>query len=209
MRKYRYWNKEKLGLDIDGLIADLEAAPEKSVIVLHACAVSHLVTSEHQSEEILLVTSTIPPVVIRPMNNGSVYRRRARLGNYFRFSILPIKASPRVISMPMPGRSVILPTKRNTNSSLLNHLPKTSVCTTNVSGIWSVCSIHAMFSRSFALKWRRSSDEATRTHQRTVLTLSRPSWIILLLWPNGKTTFVRCTNVFIPWDNYSITNSNN
>jgi aspartate aminotransferase len=42
VRKYRYWNKEKLGLDIDGLIADLEAAPEKSVILLHACAVSIL-----------------------------------------------------------------------------------------------------------------------------------------------------------------------
>lgn len=39
-RKYRYWSKEKLGLDMDGLIADLEAAPEKSVIILHACAVS-------------------------------------------------------------------------------------------------------------------------------------------------------------------------
>jgi aspartate/tyrosine/aromatic aminotransferase len=39
VRKYRYWNKEKLNLDIDGLIADLEAAPEKSVILLHACAV--------------------------------------------------------------------------------------------------------------------------------------------------------------------------
>ena len=40
MRKYRYWSKEKLGLDIEGLIADLEAAPEKSVVILHACAVS-------------------------------------------------------------------------------------------------------------------------------------------------------------------------
>jgi len=42
VRKYRYWNKEKLNLDIDGLIADLESAPEKSVILLHACAVSIL-----------------------------------------------------------------------------------------------------------------------------------------------------------------------
>jgi aspartate aminotransferase len=38
VRKYRYWSKEKLALDIDGLIADLEAAPEKSVVILHACA---------------------------------------------------------------------------------------------------------------------------------------------------------------------------
>jgi aspartate/tyrosine/aromatic aminotransferase len=39
VRKYRYWDKEKLGIDIDGFIADLETAPEKSVILLHACAV--------------------------------------------------------------------------------------------------------------------------------------------------------------------------
>jgi aspartate aminotransferase len=42
VRKYKYWSKEKLSLDIDGLIADLEVAPEKSVIILHACAVSIL-----------------------------------------------------------------------------------------------------------------------------------------------------------------------
>lgn len=40
VKKYRYWNKEKLGLDIDGLIADLQAAPEFSVVILHACSVS-------------------------------------------------------------------------------------------------------------------------------------------------------------------------
>lgn len=45
IRKYRYWSKEKLTLDIDGLIADLEAAPVKSVIILHACAVSILFIS--------------------------------------------------------------------------------------------------------------------------------------------------------------------
>ncbi|CAF0928806.1 unnamed protein product [Rotaria sp. Silwood1] len=38
IRKYRYWSKEKLTLDIDGFIADLESAPEKSVIILHACS---------------------------------------------------------------------------------------------------------------------------------------------------------------------------
>ncbi|CAF3331132.1 unnamed protein product [Rotaria socialis] len=38
VRKYRYWNQEKLTLDIDGLINDLESAPEKSIIILHACS---------------------------------------------------------------------------------------------------------------------------------------------------------------------------
>jgi aspartate aminotransferase, mitochondrial len=40
MKKYRYWNKETLGLDMDGLIADLQSAPESSVVILHACSVS-------------------------------------------------------------------------------------------------------------------------------------------------------------------------
>ena len=43
IRKYRYWNKEKLTLDIDGLIADLDSAPEKSVIILHACSVNSFI----------------------------------------------------------------------------------------------------------------------------------------------------------------------
>jgi len=36
--KYRYYNKDTIGLDFDGMIADLKAAPEGSVILLHACA---------------------------------------------------------------------------------------------------------------------------------------------------------------------------
>jgi hypothetical protein len=35
---YRYWDATNHRIDIDGLVADLEAAPEKSVIVLHGCA---------------------------------------------------------------------------------------------------------------------------------------------------------------------------
>ncbi|CAF0962453.1 unnamed protein product [Didymodactylos carnosus] len=38
VKRYRYWNKEKLNLDIDGLLQDLQDAPENSVILLHACA---------------------------------------------------------------------------------------------------------------------------------------------------------------------------
>lgn len=36
--KYRYYNKDTIGLDFQGLIEDLKAAPAKSVILLHACA---------------------------------------------------------------------------------------------------------------------------------------------------------------------------
>ena len=35
---YRYYNKDTIGLDFEGLIADLKTAPNKSIIALHACA---------------------------------------------------------------------------------------------------------------------------------------------------------------------------
>ncbi|XP_025832027.1 aspartate aminotransferase, cytoplasmic [Agrilus planipennis] len=37
-KEYRYWDEQKRGLDIDGLLEDLRNAPENSVIILHACA---------------------------------------------------------------------------------------------------------------------------------------------------------------------------
>ena len=38
VEKYRYYNKGTIGLDFQGMVADLKAAPEGSVILLHACA---------------------------------------------------------------------------------------------------------------------------------------------------------------------------
>ncbi|KAJ2853504.1 Aspartate aminotransferase, cytoplasmic, partial [Coemansia erecta] len=38
VREYRYCNYETLELDIDGLLADLRAAPKGQIVVLHACA---------------------------------------------------------------------------------------------------------------------------------------------------------------------------
>ncbi|MPC12375.1 Aspartate aminotransferase, cytoplasmic [Portunus trituberculatus] len=35
---YRYWDAEKRGLNIDGMLEDLSKAPENSVVILHACA---------------------------------------------------------------------------------------------------------------------------------------------------------------------------
>jgi aspartate aminotransferase len=37
-RSYRYWDPLTRGVDFDGFIADVSAAPEGSVIILHACA---------------------------------------------------------------------------------------------------------------------------------------------------------------------------
>jgi len=38
LRSYRYWDAAKLGLDFEGMLADLKAAPDKAVVLLHACA---------------------------------------------------------------------------------------------------------------------------------------------------------------------------
>ncbi|KAK9469209.1 pyridoxal phosphate-dependent transferase [Lipomyces arxii] len=38
VKSYRYYDKGTISLDIDGMIEDLSAAPENSIILLHACA---------------------------------------------------------------------------------------------------------------------------------------------------------------------------
>jgi len=35
---YRYWDATTKGLDIEGMLSDLKAAPPKTVVILHACA---------------------------------------------------------------------------------------------------------------------------------------------------------------------------
>lgn len=37
-KTYRYWDAAKRRLDIEGMLADIEAAPQGSVMLLHACA---------------------------------------------------------------------------------------------------------------------------------------------------------------------------
>lgn len=39
VREYRYWNAEKRCLDLENMLQDLQAAPERAVVILHA--VSH------------------------------------------------------------------------------------------------------------------------------------------------------------------------
>ena len=36
--EYRYWDSNKLGLDLDGLLEDLSTMPPRSVVLFHACA---------------------------------------------------------------------------------------------------------------------------------------------------------------------------
>jgi len=38
VEKYRYYNKDTIGLDFDGMVADIKAAPKGSLFLLHACA---------------------------------------------------------------------------------------------------------------------------------------------------------------------------
>ncbi|KAL7752866.1 aspartate transaminase aat1 [Sorochytrium milnesiophthora] len=38
VHQYRYYDKNTIGLDIEGMLADIKNAPAKSIILLHACA---------------------------------------------------------------------------------------------------------------------------------------------------------------------------
>ena len=38
VKKYRYYNKDTIGLDFQGMIEDIKAMPKSSIILLHACA---------------------------------------------------------------------------------------------------------------------------------------------------------------------------
>ncbi|KAI9666969.1 MAG: aspartate transaminase aat1 [Alyxoria varia] len=38
VEKYRYYNKNTVGLDFEGMIADIKALPKGSIVLLHACA---------------------------------------------------------------------------------------------------------------------------------------------------------------------------
>ena len=38
VKKYKYYNEKTIGLDFEGMIADMKAAPEGSIMLLHACA---------------------------------------------------------------------------------------------------------------------------------------------------------------------------
>uniref|UniRef100_A0A3P9IL12 Aspartate aminotransferase n=2 Tax=Oryzias TaxID=8089 RepID=A0A3P9IL12_ORYLA len=50
IRPYHYWDAAKRGLDLAGLLDDLEKAPEHSVFVLHACAHNPTGTDPTQEE---------------------------------------------------------------------------------------------------------------------------------------------------------------
>ncbi|CAL8329858.1 unnamed protein product [Merluccius merluccius] len=50
IRPYHYWDGAKKGLDLSGLLDDLEKAPEGSVFVLHACAHNPTGTDPTQDE---------------------------------------------------------------------------------------------------------------------------------------------------------------
>ena len=38
VKQYRYYNPDTIGLDFDGMLADIQNAPKHSIILLHACA---------------------------------------------------------------------------------------------------------------------------------------------------------------------------
>lgn len=38
VKQYRYYNKDTIGLDFEGMVADIKAMPKGSIVLLHACA---------------------------------------------------------------------------------------------------------------------------------------------------------------------------
>lgn len=38
VEKYRYYNKDTIGLDFEGMVSDIKSAPKSSLFLLHACA---------------------------------------------------------------------------------------------------------------------------------------------------------------------------
>ncbi|MED6245833.1 Golgi Transport [Ataeniobius toweri] len=50
IRPYHYWDAAKRGLDLTGLLDDLEKAPEHSIFILHACAHNPTGTDPTQEE---------------------------------------------------------------------------------------------------------------------------------------------------------------
>lgn len=49
VEKYRYYNKDTIGLDFEGLLEDLKSIPKGSIVLLHACA--HNPTGVDPTEE--------------------------------------------------------------------------------------------------------------------------------------------------------------
>lgn len=49
VKQYRYYNKDTIGLDYDGLIEDIKNMPKNSIVLLHACA--HNPTGVDPTEE--------------------------------------------------------------------------------------------------------------------------------------------------------------
>lgn len=57
--EYRYYDKEKKDLNLNGMLEDLDKAPEKSIVILHVCAhnPTGMDPTENQWSEILKVVS--------------------------------------------------------------------------------------------------------------------------------------------------------
>jgi len=49
VKQYRYYNKETIGLDFDGMVEDIKKMPKGSIVLLHACA--HNPTGVDPTEE--------------------------------------------------------------------------------------------------------------------------------------------------------------
>jgi aspartate aminotransferase len=115
---YRYYSRATNGLDYDGMMEDIEQAPEG---VLSSC----------------MPVLIIPPDVIRPKTNGRNCVRYSNERIILHSLILPIKDLHPVMPNKMPLHYDIS-VNRTSRSCWHNPLPKTLVCTENDVGLFPI-----------------------------------------------------------------------
>lgn len=79
IREYRYWSSETRSIDIDGMINDLENAPEGAAVLLHACA--HNPTGcDPTTDQWIRIANTVEVFYLNIQNNFQQFFKK-----YFKY----------------------------------------------------------------------------------------------------------------------------
>jgi aspartate/tyrosine/aromatic aminotransferase len=76
---YRYFDPETVGLDFEGMKADLEAAPEGSIIVLHGTRLACVKTPFPTGSSLPCATAALCALVTQHYDNNRFFRSIAQL----------------------------------------------------------------------------------------------------------------------------------
>lgn len=129
-RQYRYWDPVNRNINFVGFKADLEAAPEGAVILLHACA--HNPTGRQVESVLLLGPITddhnLCDLVIPPRSSGRRLPRLCAARISSRSLTRPTRALPAVTRTRTRGPFGIS-WSRDSSYSVRSHMPRTLACT--------------------------------------------------------------------------------